>query len=368
MEETLQDEGSRAASAAAASSSRSGRGAARRTWRGSGHLAARAHAAGWWCQRQKDSFEKRAAKLEKRVAASTPKEGESRKVGFTETSRTLLEMRAVAKTLDSAKWWGCDCANKADYKTTTFQSIVAIGASESPCFGKAKEILEGVAGKSEAEQSEAFGRATAVMLSTSDTCEPVEEDLDSSEAEDEQEQAREAEAAAKTLANKIGDPSAAAVSESLIEGEDADVEGAGQPSSMLEVASFTQQVEQQWASRRALVGSRLLDLVVIGLLAFVALLLAVLVCTAVVTMIIMVLGIVFCIIRKIILGIISLFKDMGNIKVNRCVSVLWRQMVGWGTKDEEHKGYFFKKGSGMKVISVGCAIPLALGAFAAFPR
>lgn len=266
-------------------------------------------------------------------------------MSWSKKAYAALKSRTVVKTLQSGRYWECKWAIHNTANKKPLEHILQMAADENPCVLKALQMIK--RGGSDQALTEAF----AMMVADTRTCTPPAAtgniDLDAESL------GKEVDAEAVEIRKQLADPNAA----SLIEtGTEASVRKLGKVADL--------------ASARAVLQASSVGLVLFGAIAFIVMLLLVMVCVLAATVIAMVIGLVLCILRSLIYGLLSIFKLVGldltgEYSFGGCIGGVGRvfSVVRGNATDSQSPGD--RLGTGLSII--GCAAS-AIGGVAVLGR
>jgi len=113
------------------------------------------------CGQRKADFERRAGKLRDYYNSAK----EDGVFSIRESARVVLKARSMAKTLSRANEAGCSWAKDEAVDTSVLQQLMSQTAATSTCFSAAQEALKGAGPAESAEQGKALQRAITIFLS-----------------------------------------------------------------------------------------------------------------------------------------------------------------------------------------------------------
>lgn len=131
----------------------------------------------WLWDEAKPSCKSRQSGLENRsltVSLLVNKSLEDGYFSVFEASRVLLGLRGIAKATKKAREAKCDVANGTD--TAALEAIVKSTVRASPCYPRAKQVLDAAKDMSASEQEAARAKADAILFSPK--CETVPDSSD----------------------------------------------------------------------------------------------------------------------------------------------------------------------------------------------
>lgn len=110
------------------------------------------------CGQRKADFERRAGKLRDYYNSAK----EDGVFSIRESARVVLKARSMAKTLSRANEGGCSWVKDEAVDTSVLQQLMSQTAAKSPCFAASQEALKGA---DPAESGKALQRAITIFLS-----------------------------------------------------------------------------------------------------------------------------------------------------------------------------------------------------------
>jgi hypothetical protein len=113
------------------------------------------------CGQRKADFERRVGKLRDYYNSAK----EDGVFSIRESARVVLKARSMAKTLSRANEGGCSWVKDEAVDTSVLKQLVSQTAARSPCFAASQEALKGADPAESAGQGKALQRAITIFLS-----------------------------------------------------------------------------------------------------------------------------------------------------------------------------------------------------------